>query len=65
MRATSVEIRSSTSTPTGSAGTPFEATGNVTDFASVASFRVGGVLIDASAATFVDGTANDLPAMVC
>ena len=61
VRATSVEIRSSTSTPpTGSAGTPFEATGNVTDFASVASFRVGGVLIDASAATFVDGTANDL-----
>ena len=34
----------------------FEATGNVTDFAACClSFRVGGVLIDASAATFVDG----------
>jgi len=61
VRASVVEIRSGSSTPpAGSTGTPFEATGGVTDFVSVASFRVGGVLIDASAATFVDGTASGL-----
>ena len=54
-------IRSVTTTPpTGGNGTPFEATGSITDFVSLASFRVGGVLIDGSSATFVDGTASDL-----
>ena len=61
VRATSVEFRSVTTTPpTGGNGTPFEATGSITDFVSLASFRVGGVLIDGSSATFVDGTASDL-----
>ncbi|MBL8309089.1 MAG: hypothetical protein JNL19_01575 [Burkholderiales bacterium] len=60
VRATSIEIRSGTSGNGDNGSTAFEATGAITDFASVASFRVNGVLVDASAATFVDGVASGL-----
>ena len=59
VKATSVEIKSTATTPP-PAAVAFEATGAITDFVSVSSFKVGGQTIDASAATFKDGTAASL-----
>ncbi len=63
--ASRVEIKSTTDvppiqTPPPSADASFEATGAVSGFVSVASFKVSGVTIDASAAEFRDGSAADL-----
>lgn len=60
VRATSIEIRSSTSGNGDNSSRAFDDTGAITDFASVASFRVNGILVDASTATFVDGVASGL-----
>ena len=74
VRATSVEIKSTpvvVTPPTPpvtppappappSAGVEFEATGAVTGFVSIASFKLSGTTIDASTATFEKGTAADL-----
>ena len=38
----------------------FEATGTISNFVSVASFTVAGVSVDASTATFKDGSVADL-----
>jgi hypothetical protein len=65
VRATSVEIKSAPvvitppATPP-SAGVEFEATGAVSGFVSVASFKISGTTIDASSASFEKGTAADL-----
>jgi len=47
-------------TPPPSADTSFEATGAVSGFISVASFKVSGITIDASSAEFKDGSAANL-----
>jgi len=60
VRAASIEIRSSTSGNGDTSSRAFEDTGAITDFASVASFRINGILVDASTATFVDGVASGL-----
>jgi Domain of unknown function (DUF5666) len=64
IKATRVELKRTTVAPTptppptGSA--TFEATGSVSGFLSLSSFKVGGVTIDGSAATIKDGTAADI-----
>ena len=65
VHATTVEIKSAPVvpppvTPPPSAAVPFEATGVIASFVSISSFKVSGTSIDASAATFKDGTAADL-----
>ena len=46
--------------PPPSVAVAFEATGAISAFVSISNFTVAGVTIDASAATFKDGTAADL-----
>ena len=46
--------------PPPSVAVAFEATGAISAFVSISNFMVAGVTIDASAATFKDGTAADL-----
>lgn len=53
--ATMIEVRKSSPTATGVA-----VAGSITDFVSVSAFRIGQQKVDASAATFVGGTAADL-----
>ena len=69
VRATSIEIKSPTLVVTPpappppsppSAGVEFEATGAVSGFISIASFKLAGATIDASTALFERGTAADL-----
>ena len=50
-----IEVRKSSPTVTGVA-----VAGSITDFVSVSAFRIGQQKVDASAATFVGGTAADL-----
>lgn len=63
--ATRVEVRRAAvtppnpSTPPGAASV-FEATGAISNFVSISSFQVSGATIDASSATFHDGSAADL-----
>ena len=58
--ASRVEIKSGNTSPPPSAGVEFEEDGAISDFVSVASFKLAGVLIDASNANFERGTAANL-----
>ena len=58
--ASRVEIKSGNTAPPPSAGVEFEEDGAISDFVSVASFKLAGVLIDASTANFERGTAANL-----
>ena len=67
VRATTIEIKSTAVVvtpppppPPPSVAVAFEATGAISGFVSISSFKVSGATIDASAATFKDGTAADL-----
>ncbi|MEQ1595868.1 MAG: DUF5666 domain-containing protein [Casimicrobium sp.] len=58
--ASRVEIKSGNTSPPPGAGVEFEEEGAISDFVSVASFKLAGVLIDASTANFERGTAANL-----
>ncbi len=66
IKATRVELKRAAAAPSPSTLPPpsgsasFEATGAVSAFVSVASFKVSGVTIDGSAATIKDGTIADI-----
>ncbi len=63
IKATRVELKRTAvapSPPPPSGSASFEATGAVSAFVSVASFKVSGVMIDGSAATIKDGTVADI-----
>lgn len=66
IKATRVELKRTTAAPSPSTPPPpsgsasFEATGAVSAFVTIASFKVSGVSIDGSAATIKDGTVADI-----
>lgn len=64
IKATRVELKRTTVAPTPTppptGAATFEATGSVSGFVSLSSFKVGGVTIDGSAAIIKDGTAADI-----
>ena len=66
IKATRIELKRAAAAPSPSTPPPpsgsasFEATGAVSAFVSVASFKVSGVMIDGSTATIKDGTVADI-----
>ena len=66
IKATRVELKRASAAPSPSTPPPpsgsasFEATGSVSAFVSLSSFRVSGVMIDGSTATIEDGTVADI-----